>query len=124
MTGYEVKVKLASRDLTAKERVQIKDTSDCIKLDTATQDCPVIIDLDMYAVLSVHNEKSDSKDYNVYVVVDKDGTRYVTGSESFFTSMLAIYEEMHGTVEEWAIKAYRLPSKNRAGKDFITCSLV
>lgn len=124
MTGYNVTIKETSRELTPKQKVMIKDTSDCIKLDMATQDCPVIIDMDMYAVLDVHNEKSESKDYNVYVVVDKDGTRYVTGSESFFTSLKAIYDEMKDSTEEWAIKAYRLPSKNRAGKDFITCSLI
>lgn len=123
-TNYSVKVGYCSKELSAKERVQIKDTSDCVRLDTATQENAVMIDVDFYAELIIHNEKSEDKDYKTYVVVDKDGTRYTTGSDSFWSSFINICEEMEDSNEEWSIKAYRLPSKNRAGKDFITCSLI
>ena len=123
-TDYSVTVKEVSTDLTHKERVQITDLTDCVKLDKATQEGPVLIDLDYYAVLDIHNEKSDDKDYQNYVVVDKNGTRYSTGSKSFFNTLVDICDEMAGSDEEWQIKAYRKPSKNRAGKDFITCSIV
>ena len=123
-TNYSVKVRYCSKELSAKERVQIKDTSDCVRLDTATQENAVMIDVDFYAELIIHNEKSEDKDYKTYVVVDKDGTRYTTGSDSFWSSFINICEEMEDSDEEWSIKAYRLPSKNRAGKDFITCSLI
>ena len=35
-----------------------------------------------------------------------------------------LYEEMKDEDEEWAIKVYRLPSKNYKGKEFITCSVI
>ena len=123
-TDYSVTVKEVSKELTHKERVQITDLTDCVKLDTATQEGPVLIDLDYYAVLEIHNEKSTDKDYENYVVADKNGTRYSTGSKSFFNNLVDICEEMEGSFEEWQIKAYRKPSKNRQGKDFITCSIV
>lgn len=120
---YSVEIEYSSKELSAKERLQIKDTSDCIKLDTATNNGPVIIDVDSYAVLNIHNEKSSNPDYKCYVIVDKDGSRYATGSESFFNAFMFIWDELGGT-DDWSLKAYRLPSKNRPGKDFITCSVV
>lgn len=123
MKGYSVEIVETSKNLSAKERVRIKDTTDAIKLDEATQESAIIINPDMYAVLNIHNEKSDNVDYKNYIVVDKDGTKYVTGSESFWSSFMNIYDEMDGEQEEWGIKVYRAPSKNYKGKDFITCSI-
>ena len=83
----------------------------------------IIIEPSLYAVLDVHNEKSDNVDYKNYVLVDKNGDKYVTGSESFWTSFMEIAEEMEDAGEEYAIKAYRVPSKNYKGKEFLTCSV-
>ena len=94
MEGYAVKVRECSKKLTAKERIQIKDTTNSIKLDSATQQGEVLINPDYYAILEIHNEKSDSLDYLNYVVVDKTGQKYVTGSESFWNSFKGIYDEM------------------------------
>ena len=124
MQGYSVKIAETSKELTAKERIQIKDTADAIKLDEATQNGDITINPLMYAILDIHNEKSDNVDYKNYVIVDKDGTKYVTGSESFFSTFIGIYDEMYGEDEEWGIKCTRLPSKNYKGKEFLTCSVV
>ena len=123
MEGYSVTVVESSRELTAKERIKIKDTTDAIKLDEATQKGAIVIAPDMYAVLGIHNEKSSDKEYKNYVLVDKDGTKYVTGSSSFWSSFKDIYDEMSGESEDYSIKVYRAPSKNYAGKEFITCSI-
>lgn len=120
---YTVEIVEASRELTAKERIQIKDTTSATKLDKATQIEPVEIDVAGYAVLLVHNDKSQDKDYNNYVVVDKSGDRYVTGSESFWSSFMNIYSELKDE-SDWILKVYRQPSKNREGKDFITCTVL
>lgn len=122
--GYEVKIAEASKELTAREKIAIKDTTDCVKLDTATEQGTVIITPDYYAVLDVHNEKSEDKDYKNYIVVDKDGTKYVTGSESFWESFSDIFSDMEGEDEEYSVKAYRVESKNYKGKTFIACSIV
>lgn len=124
MTGYSVKIVEASKQLSAKEKLQLIDTTDAIKLDKATQVEPVNINVDYYAELSIHNEKADDKDYANYVIVDKSGERYVTGSPSFWSAFVNIFEVMEESDEEWTLKVYRMPSKNREGKDFITCSVI
>lgn len=123
MTGYKVEIKEVSAQLTAKQRIALKDTTNAIKLDLETQKAPVIINPDFYAVLAIHNEKSDNPDYENYIVVDKNGDKYVTGSQSFWSSFMEIAEEMAGEDEEWSIKVYRVESKNYKGKEFITCSI-
>lgn len=123
MNGYSVSIKESSRELTAKQRIALKDTTNAVKLDEATQVEPIFINVDMYAILAIHNEKSENPDYDNYIVVDKNGTKYVTGSASFWSSFMDIFTEMEGDDEEWALKVYRVPSKNYKGKDFITCSI-
>lgn len=123
MTGYSVSIAQASKELSAKERIQLKDTTSALKLDEVTQTEAVIIKPAMYAELDIHNEMSDNKDYKNYIIVDADGTKYVTGSDSFWTSFMDIAREMENETEEWAIRVYRMPSKNYKGKEFITCSI-
>ena len=111
--------------MTAKERIQFKDTTSALKLDEVTQNGAVIITPSIYGVLNVHNEKSDNADYNNYIIIDEEtGEKYVTGSNSFWTSFMDIANEMKGEEESWSIKVYRVPSKNYKGKDFITCSII
>lgn len=124
MQGYTVSVVETSKELTAKQKIQLKDTTDCTRLDQATLEGNVIIDVDFWAQLAIHNEKSDDKDYTNYVVVDKSGIRYVTGSEAFWSAFRNIFDDMAVCDEEWSLKVYRKPSKNRQGKDFITCSVL
>lgn len=126
MTGYSVAIKEVSKELTARERIMLKDTSNAVKLDEATSgDSPLVITPAAYAVLSVHNEKStDNKDYENYVILDKDGTKFVTGSPSFWGSFMEIWEEMEGETEEYSIEVYKKDSKNYKGKQFLTCSIV
>lgn len=124
MEGYSVKIREVSKDITAKERVMLKDTTNAISLDDVTKDAKFVFEPGYYAILDVHNDKSEDKDYVKYIIVDKAGTKLVTGSESFFTSFKSIMEEMDGCDEEFSIEVYRMPSKNYKGKEFITCSVV
>lgn len=130
MTGYSVKIGSASKELTKKERVMLKDTGDALKLDEIIQGEPIIINPDYWVTLMVHNEKSDNVDYSVYLIVDKNGTKYVTGSESFWTTFSDIWDEMtdemtgDGNDEEWQLKCYKLDSKNYKGKQFLACSVI
>lgn len=124
MTGYSVKIVNASKELSARDRVAVKDTTNAIALDDATKETPLVIGIDYYVELAIHNEKSEDKDYKKYVVVDKSGNKFVTGSESFFTSMLEIMDEMSDSGEDFEIQVYRMPSKNYKGKEFLTCSIV
>lgn len=125
MEGYSVAIESVSKELSAKERIQFKDTTSALKLDEVTQQGAVVITPSIYGVLNVHNEKSDNVEYNNYIIIDEEsGEKYVTGSSSFWTSFMDIANEMKGETEPWSIKAYRVPSKNYKGKDFITCSII
>lgn len=130
MKGYEVTIKECSRELSARERIMFKDTSNAIKLDVAASDpanaiTGVVITPVDYAVLSIHNDKlKDNKDYENYVLIDKDGTKYVTGSPSFWSAFSEIAGEMAGESEEWSISVYKLDSKNYKDKQFLTCSII
>lgn len=124
MVGYNVTISSTSRELSARERIAIKDFSNAIALDEATKDGKLVITPVDYAVLDVHNEKSDNKDYKKFVVIDAAGTKYVTGSENFFDSFMEIMEEMSGEDEEFSIEVYQMESKNYKGKSFITCSIL
>ena len=118
MEGYSVKITMCSKELTHKERVQIKDMSNAVGMDELTANGPVTLDVAFYAVLDVHNELSESVDYTVCVLVDKAGTKYRT------TSLEYIMADMDGCDEEWNLEVYRQPSKNYKGKEFLTCSVV
>lgn len=126
MTGYSVSIARTSKELSAKERILLKDTTSALKLDEVTQAEAIIIKPIMWAELDIHNEMSENKDYKNYIVVDEDGTKYVTGSNSFWTSFMDIVDEIADMdeEEEWALKVYRMASKNYKGKEFITCSIV
>ena len=123
---YSTKVVEATRELTGKERVAIKMFTDAHQLDEVTQNYEdgVLINVDYVAKVAVHNEKSDNKDYNKYIYVDKDGTMYVSGSETLYRTYQEIAEEMEDEDEDWAIKVIRKESSNYKGKDFLTCVIV
>lgn len=115
-------------ELSARDRIKLKDTSAAVSLDSAvTDDAPITIAPIGYAVLEVHNDKAKGdKDYTQTLISDADGNTYVTGSKSFYNSFIDIWNELDftSTGEKFELKIYRKPSKNYAGKSFITCALV
>lgn len=115
-------------DMTAKDRIKLKDTSSAVSLDSAVSDeAPITITPVAYAVLEVHNDKAKGdKDYTQILIMDANGDKYITGSNSFYNSFRDIWDELDftSTGEKFEIKIYRRPSKNYAGKSFITCALV
>lgn len=123
---FSVKIAYASKELDIEDRIRLKDTRDSNSLEVISRDGAKILNIVAYAVLNVHNEKSDDKDYRQYVFLDKDGNKYMTGSEPFFNSFTDIWEELDeaGVPEDSRkFKIYQLPSRNYAGRNFVTCSL-
>lgn len=127
MKDYEVSIKEASKELSVKEKIKLKDLSNSHNLDALTQaEDNVVIDVDYYVILQIHNVKSvERPDYENIVVVDKDGNKYNTGSQSFIRSLLDIMEELADAGEtDCQIEVYRKESNNYKGKEFITCSII
>lgn len=122
--NYSVEIVEASMELNARAKIILKDTSDAHKLDALVDVDGIVIAPANYAILAIHNDKADDPDYKNYLIIDKDGNKYVTGSNSFWNSFINIYSEMKAEGEDFEVKIYKLPSKNYNGKSFLTCSLV
>lgn len=126
--GFSAELVYASKgDLTAKEKVMIKDVSGAEKFDDVCKVDSIIIDVDWYAILDIHNEAAvDRKDYRNILVVGKDGRRFITGSTSFMDKFEDIFEDLEaaGAIDEMTIEVYTKDSAKRQGKYFITCRLV
>ena len=116
---YKVTIIKSSKELTSKEKIQLKDTSECISLDKFSQQAGAeLMEIPVlgYVILAVHNEKAKGDvDYEQLVILS-DGDKYITGSNSFRSSFFDIYEEMEGETEPWAIRVIRKPSKNYGGE--------
>ncbi len=121
---YKSIITESSKELTAKERIALKDFGNAVQIDTACPDgANLTITPVAYAVVHVENDKSDTGEYDKFVVLDKDGTKYVTGSDSFYRAFREIWDEMIGE-EEYSLEVYKRPSQNYKGKSFISCSIV
>lgn len=123
---FSAKIADASKELTIEERIKVKDTRDATSLEKISRDGAVVLNIVAYVVLDIHNEKSEDKDYRQYVLLDNDGNKYMTGSEPFFNSFVDIWDELDDAevpVSERNFKIYQRPSKNYAGRNFVTCSL-
>lgn len=122
--AYSAKIIESSRELSVSDRIKFKDTSDAVKLDELTENGSVVIHPIAYFIISIHNEKSENADYTKYLIEDADGTKYVTGSPSFWNNFQDIWEELHDEgVTEFALSVYKRDSANYKGKQFLTCSL-
>lgn len=127
--NYSATITEASRELSPKERVMFKDLANAQSLNDLAKEAKMsgaklVITVKDYAVIAIHNEASEDVDYNNYLIIDKDGEKYYTGSVSFWSKFMDIYSEMKEVDEEWAIELNLVPSKKYTGKEALTCSLV
>ena len=129
-SNYSATILEASRELTARERVMFKDTQNAISMNDYAEQAKseggkaIITNVKDYVHISVHNDKSDDKDYDNYLIIDGEGDKYVTGSQAFWNSFMDIYNEMKDETEPWGIQLNLIPSKNYEGKNVLTCSLI
>lgn len=125
---FYVDIQRSRQPLTAIEKIKFKDLGDCLKLDELTKESSIIFVPANDIIVNVHNEKAEDKDYKNYIIIDAEGNKYLTGSNSFWNAYSDIMDELTDAdvdpvAEGIHIKVYRLPSKNYKGKEFITCSL-
>lgn len=127
--NYSATITESSRELTPKERVMFKDLANAQNLNEFAKESnasgsKAVITVKDYAIVSVHNEASEDKDYLNYLLIDNEGNKYYTGSVSFWNKFMDIYKEMSTVDEDWAIELSLVPSRKYAGKEALTCSLV
>lgn len=126
-TDYNAKIVSSTKELSVKEKIQYKDLTDTIRLDSVVDiDKPLVINVDAFIELAIHNENArDDKDYTTIVIVAKDGTRYSTSSESVRNAIEDIMEEAQdGGLEEYDIKVLAKPSRTREGQHYLTATIV
>ena len=128
---YNARIISSSRELTAKEKIMLKDFNDCIGLDmVVTTDKSLTIKVDLMVQVAVHNERANGdKDYTTTVLVADDGTKYSTSSKSLSDAIEDINDEIAEAedtelADNLMIKIFKKPSKNYAGKYFLTAVLV
>ena len=127
MRDFEVKITGSMVELSPRERVSFKSLDVADPLDSLTENGQSVrVNIGNIVTMAVHNEKAkENKDYNVYVLVDKDtGKRYRSGSVSLYNAIKDIMDEMEGIDEDIIIEIYKRESKNYKGKGFLTCYLV
>lgn len=130
----KVKIAQSSRELTKIQKLAYQDTSDCLSLDSVVEEAtknnmPFIIAPKDYVILDVTTDKptvSGNDTYKTMIVIDRNGAKYATGSNSFAEAFLNIYDTMHEDEEdpEYEIKVSRKESSNYKGKYFLTCNIV
>ena len=129
-SNYSASIIDASRELTARERVMFKDTQNAISMNDFAEQAKaeggkaIIENVKDYVHISVHNDNSDDKDYDNYMIITAEGDKYVTGSQAFWNSFMDIYNGMKSEAEPWGIQLNLIPSKNYKGKNVLTCSLI
>lgn len=129
-SNYSATILEASRELTAREKVMFKDTQNAISMNEFAEQAKeqggkaIIDNVKDFVHIQIHNEKSEDKDYDNYIVVAENGDKYVTGSQAFWNAFMDIYNEMKDETEPWGIQLNLIPSKNYKGKNVLTCSLI
>ena len=129
---YKSEITFASKELTKREKVMLSDVSSATKFDEVVKGVDETFDIEpvAYAVVSIENDKAKGeKQYEVIVILDAAGNKFVTGSQSFREAFIGIWEQMtdNGVIaegEEFSIRVYKRPSKNYSGKAFISCALI
>lgn len=130
---YKTEITFASKELTKREKVMVSDVSSATKLDEVIRGVDETFDIEpvAYAVVAIENDKvkGEEKQYEVIVILDAAGNKYVTGSQSFKEAFVGIWDQMtdNGEIaegEEFSIRVYKRPSKNYSGKAFISCALI
>ena len=123
MKNYTVEIIESSKEFKGKEAIIIKDTSNAESLQELTRDGDFVFKPVAWAVLKIHNERAENKDYEVFIIIDDDGAMYSTSSVNLFDTLSDIMDEMADIDDEWAIRVFQKASKNRAGQKFLTCAV-
>ena len=111
---YTAHVEESSHTLSPKQALIMCDMSshsplaDCVKTGEV-----IPIDVAGYAVISIHNPKAKKeKNYKYFIVEDKDGKTYYTGSNSFVEQFMFFWDVMKDNMDEFQVEVFCQPSQN------------
>lgn len=126
MKAYKAEVIDSHKELTARERIQMKEFSDSIRVTDliANSEYPVIT-VCGYAAVHVTNDAAEDpkeRDYTKYQFIDSDGIKYSTSSASLYEAVTDIYNELEG--QDVTVRFCSKQSRNFKGGEFLTAVLV
>lgn len=132
MSEFNSVIVASSKELTTKEKFALSHESNAIALDKAIVDensDPIIIDVDMWVQRKIHNDNAriSRPDYEDLILVDKSGLKYSSGSDTLIRNFKECWEAMEQIRKEGDVallQVFKKPSRNNAGKCFITCTIV
>lgn len=132
---YEVTITGSSLEkIRGTERLRYTNFAGMVQLDDIISDDGIKTALDItgYVECHVHNDKSDTPEYDKLVLIAKDGELYLTGSDSFKRGFIEIFEALTDDFDDdgispqdrvYPILAFKAPSKNIKGKTFLCCAI-
>lgn len=130
---YSANIIKGSREFTKREKLMLTDTTNAESLNDATKAGSFNIAPEDYALVHVvnPNAKPDKQtgevrdEYDVFVILDKEGHAYQTSSLVFMESFMHIWDVMKGDSdpEDFEIACIRVPSNNNSG-DYLTCKII
>ena len=132
---YEVTITGSSLEkIRGTERLRYTNFAGMVQLDDIISDDGVKTALDItgYVECHVHNDKSDTQEYDKLVLIAKAGELYLTGSDSFKRGFIEIFEALTDDFVEdgiapqdrvYPILAFKAPSKNIKGKTLLCCAV-
>ena len=127
MEKFSAKLIEASRELTARDKIRFKNFGTALSLDTLVHDESeaFVIEPIGYVAYDVHNDNSENKDYKMFIIEDKSGALYRTGSGAFFDRFKEIFDTMAADApgEEYTISVVKRPSAKYKGKFVLLCQL-
>ena len=124
---YQVEIVSSSKELSKKQQVALKNLNGGISIDTSIDTEPTgHIDIngkeiDYYATLHIINDRTESGEYENFIIAMKDGERYTTGSEFFRDTAIDIISDMEGETEVWSLRCFKV--KTDKGH-CLTCTIV
>ena len=132
---YEVEVTGSSFEkLRGSDKLRYTNFASMTQLDdiVAEDGTKEALDITGYVECHVHNDKSDTPEYDKLVLIGKNGELYLTGSDSFKRGFIEIFEALTDDFVEdgiapqdrvYSILAFKSPSKNIKGKTFLCCTV-
>lgn len=116
---YKAELVSGTREVTKREAIRIKDFSSFQKLKDMA-DNSVIENVTGLFVVHVENDRSESGEYDAFVIEQNSGENYVhTASTPFYDSLSEILgdfiDESGYPEERIDIQVKRFPSKNNSG---------
>ena len=120
---YKQNVIAASKELTKKDLLRLKDTSAALSLNDLVKPDGEKVRLIVtdYAFLEV---ETDKETFNKMILTDTDFNQYQTGSEVFCKSIQEIWDALDGEIDDgMIIDVFKKKSNNQNGY-FLNCVFV